>query len=256
MPDRSWASYVARYHADHPAITEAALDHARDAEVGTAHDWLAAGLPGHHGDVLDVACGSAPMHPRLRFDSYLGVDLSEAELDVARSRGRGPLAIADARHLPLPPASVDTVACALALMLVDPVEAGVAEFARVLRPGGRVALLLPAVWPVRLRDVRPVAVLAATLHGPGSMPQRLGPGRARRLLEGSGFVVESLQRRRFPFMLRTADDTRLAVAALYTPGRGGQRLDRAVRRLTAATGPRAQVGLPLLRVVARRRPAN
>jgi SAM-dependent methyltransferase len=256
MRDRSWASYVARYHADRPAITETALDHARDADAGTAHDWLAAGLPGRHGDVVDVACGSAPMHPRLRSDSYLGVDLSQAELDVARRRGRGPLAVADARCLPLPAAVADTVVCALGLMLVDPVEAAVAEFARVLRPGGRAALLLPATWPVQARDVRPVAVLATTLRGPGSMPQRLRPGRARRLLEGTGFVVESLQRKRFGFPLRTADDARLAVAALYTPGRDAGRLDRAARRLTDLTGPRAQVGLPLLRVVARRRPTG
>jgi SAM-dependent methyltransferase len=229
-PDRAWTTYVARYHEVRAGITETALDHARHPQLGTAHDWLVAGLPGGHGDVLDVACGSAPLRPRLDVNSYLGVDLSMAELDVARARGRGPVVRGDARALPLPTASVDTLVCSMGLMLVDPARAAVVEFTRVLRPGGRLGLLLPAVWPVRARDVPPVAVLALTLRGPGSMPQRFSPRRIDRLLGEAGLVVESVQRRRFGFPLRDAAAAGLAVDALYTPGRRQDRLERAADR--------------------------
>jgi hypothetical protein len=140
----------------------------------------------------------------------------------------------------------------MGLMLVDPARAAVAEFVRVLRPGGRLGLLLPAVWPVRAGDVPPVAVLAVMLRGPGSMPQRFGPGRIRGLLGGAGLDVESVQRRRFGFPLRDAADARLAVDALYTPGRRQDRLERAADRLGRLAGPDREIGLPLMRVVARR----
>lgn len=230
------------------------MDHARHPRIGTAHDWLVAGLPGRHGDVLDVACGSAPLRPRLDADSYLGIDTSIAELHVARARARGPVARGDARALPLPPATVDTLVCSMGLMLVDPARAAVAEFARVLRPGGRLGLLLPATWPVQAQDVPPIAVLAMTLRGPGSMPQRFTPRRIHRLLGEAGLAVESVQRRRFGFPLRDAADARLAVDALYTPGREQERLERAADRLGRLAGPGGEIGFPLMRVLARRNP--
>ena len=252
MPDGGWSAYVARYHAARPGITETAFDRASDPGVGSPHDWLVAGLPGPHGDVVDVACGSAPLRPRLDAGRYLGVDLSTPELDVARDRGRGPVVRGDARRLPVRDVCADTVVCSMGLMLVDPVRAAVSEFARVLRPGGRLGLLLPATWPVRVADVRPVAVLAVTLRGPGSMPQRFGPRTIRGLLADAGLEVESLQRKRFGFPLRRPADARLAVEALYTPGRATARLERAAGRLACLTGPGREIGLPLMRVVARR----
>lgn len=37
-----WADYLARYHREHPGITETALNDARHPVHGTAHQWLAA----------------------------------------------------------------------------------------------------------------------------------------------------------------------------------------------------------------------
>ncbi len=248
--DDRWAAYIAEYHAGNPGITETAFEHARDAALGTPHDWLAAVLPGRVGAVLDVACGSAPMFDRLEHDSYLGVDLSSAELDLARARGRGPVVMVDARRLPLPDASVDTVVCSMGLMLVQPVEDAVQEIARVLRPGGRFALLLPSLGPVALRDLRPIAALTAALRGPGAMPQRLGARRIRTVLAAAGLAVQAQQRHRFAFALRGPDDVRLAVSALYTPGRSARRLRRAEDRLSRYAGVDGEIGLPLLRVLA------
>jgi SAM-dependent methyltransferase len=252
MGDDAWAQYVSTYHAGHAGITETAFEHARDVVLGTPHDWLAAAVPGPAGDVLDVACGSAAMHGRLTFDSYLGVDLSGSELDLARSRGRGPLVVADARRLPISTSTVDTVVCSMGLMLVQPVKAAVDEMARVLRPTGRIALLLPARRPLGRRDIRPVLTLATALRGPGEMPQRLGPRRICGILESAGFIPELVQRHRFAFRLNGMADVRLAVSSLYTPGRSPERLQRAQDRLSTLVAPHAEIGLPLLRVVARR----
>lgn len=250
--DSSWADYVARYHAGNPGITEAAFEHARDPVLGTPHDWLATAIRGPAGAVLDVACGSAPMFDRLKFDSYLGLDLSAAELDLASSRGRGPVRLADARAVPLPDAGIDTVVCSMGLMLVQPMPDAVREIARVLRPGGRLALLLPALGPVSLRDLRPVLALTAALRGPGSMPQHLGGRRTCLLLAASGLAVQSLQRHRFAFPLRHPQDARLAVSALYTPGRSAAQLRRAQNRLSRYLAADGEIGLPLMRVVAER----
>lgn len=84
-----WEDYLARFHTQRPGITERALAHARDREVGTGYDWLVEPLPADLGHVLDVACGNAALQARMagRYASYLGVDVSEAEVGGA---GPGP----------------------------------------------------------------------------------------------------------------------------------------------------------------------
>jgi len=208
-----WDAYLATYHAQRPGVTEAAFEHARDPEVGSAYDWLAAALPRRAGRVLDVACGNAAVQPRLGdHDSYLGVDVSEAELHEARRRGRGPVHHGDARALPVLDASVDTVVSSMGLMLVRPFRAGVAEIARVLRAGGTLAALLPAVWPVHLRDLPALLTLTWSLRGPGSMPQQVARRHLGRELGEVGLDVVEFHRHRFAFPLWSADDARLAAA--------------------------------------------
>jgi SAM-dependent methyltransferase len=256
VPRIDWDAYLATYHAERPGITEAAFEHARNPEVGSAYDWLAAALPRRNGHVLDVACGNAAMQPRLGdHDSYLGVDFSGAELDDARRRGRGPVLRGDTRALPVPDGSMDTVVSSMGLMLVRPLGAVVAEIARVLSPGGTLAVLLPALWPVRVSDLPPLTVLTWSLRGPGSMPQQIGPRYLGRELGEVGLDMVEFHRRRFPFPLRSADDARLVLQALYTPGRTPRQLEAAQSRLSRLAGPRATLPVPLARVVARRTPA-
>jgi ubiquinone/menaquinone biosynthesis C-methylase UbiE len=70
--------------------------------------------------------------------------MSPVELAAARARlgGRARLVEGRAQALPFPDASFDRVTCHLALMLMDEVETAVAEARRVLRPGGRVAVVV------------------------------------------------------------------------------------------------------------------
>jgi SAM-dependent methyltransferase len=101
--------------------------------------------------VADIGCGTGRALPALRAavgpnGVVLGVDLTVEMLAEATSRGRGELAtllLADATTLPLAGGTLDAVfAAGLVSHLPDPV-AGLAELARVCRPGGRLALFHP-----------------------------------------------------------------------------------------------------------------
>lgn len=247
-----WAAYLRRYHEMRPGITEAAFEHARDPSVGTPYDWLVQALPHRPGHVLDIACGNAPLQPRLATaDSYVGVDLSAAELTRARTRGRGPVVRADARRLPLPDRSVDAVVSSMGLMLLTPLTDALHEVARVLKPGGVLAALVPAKSPISINDIRPLLTLAVSLRGTASMLQHLTRRRLSRELTRAGLVLIDAQRHRFRFPLHSRDDASLAVRALYTRSRQEGRLDVAINALTQLSGS-VELPLPLLRIVARR----
>ncbi len=248
----AWADYVHRFHADAPGITEQAFRHATHPEVGTPYEWLLDGVDAPLGRVLDVACGNAALLPWMTGQvTYLGVDTSEDEVARARRQRRGPVTLADARALPLADACVDTVVSSMGLMLVDPVEEALAEIRRVLVPGGTVALLVPSIWPVALRDAQLGLPLALALRGPGSMPQQLTIGRLRRLLHAARLNVADVARRRFPFPVYRPEHASLAVRSLYTPGRSRHALARAQSVLTRLAAPGRELPVPLLRFVAR-----
>lgn len=100
----------------------------------------ALGLP--NGSVVaDVACGTGDLCRELRKQHYraVGFDLSAGMLAAARTRA--PLVLADALALPLGDAAVDGLTCGFALRNVADLKALFLEMARVVRPGGRIALL-------------------------------------------------------------------------------------------------------------------
>ncbi|WP_407319225.1 methyltransferase domain-containing protein [Isoptericola halotolerans] len=256
MRDDDWPDYLSDYHDERPGITERALECAAQPPLGTPYDWLSAALPERLGRVLDVACGSAPLQPRLaaRAKSYLGVDVSPAELALARERGRGPVVLGDARELPVAGASVDTVVVSMGLMLVRPFDAALSEIARVLRPGGRAGFLLPTSGPLRPADVRPLLALAWRLHGPGSMPQRITERRFVRAASRCGLQTVRASRHRFTFPLATRADAAGAVRSLYTPGRTDAQRRAAERALARLARPGRALPLPLLRLIATKAP--
>jgi demethylmenaquinone methyltransferase/2-methoxy-6-polyprenyl-1,4-benzoquinol methylase len=94
--------------------------------------------------VLDLACGSGDLAAEARAAGarVIGLDFSAGMLRAARARQVGcALVRADALALPLPDASVDAVVSGFALRNFVDLAAALAESARVLRPGGRLALL-------------------------------------------------------------------------------------------------------------------
>ncbi|OLB76178.1 MAG: hypothetical protein AUI14_19545 [Actinobacteria bacterium 13_2_20CM_2_71_6] len=103
--------------------------------------------------MLDLACGNGPLWPRLPSRAYVGVDVSATELAAARDRGAGPLVRAWATALPLAGASVDVVLCSMALQVLTPLPAVLAETVRVLVPGGRLVATMPDRGPLRPADL-------------------------------------------------------------------------------------------------------
>ncbi|MEU0394034.1 methyltransferase domain-containing protein [Streptomyces sp. NPDC006208] len=101
--------------------------------------------------VLDAGCGTGRALPFLRSavgpdGTVLGIDLTPGMLDAARRAGRdtsGSLLLADVAALPLRGRCLDAVfAAGLIAHLPQPQE-NLRELARVVRPGGRLALFHP-----------------------------------------------------------------------------------------------------------------
>jgi demethylmenaquinone methyltransferase/2-methoxy-6-polyprenyl-1,4-benzoquinol methylase len=91
--------------------------------------------------VLDLACGTGDLCRVLAAHGLdpVGADFSLGMLHAARTDA--PLVRADALRLPFPDASFDGITCGFALRNFTALPPFFAECARVLRPGGRVALL-------------------------------------------------------------------------------------------------------------------
>lgn len=94
--------------------------------------------------VLDVACGTGDLVElaRARGARVAGLDFAAGMLAVAGRRGlRGRVVRGDALALPLADAATDAITCAFALRNFVAIPPFFAEAARVLRDGGRLAVL-------------------------------------------------------------------------------------------------------------------
>lgn len=104
--------------------------------------------------VLDMACGTGDLtalFARTQAGRVVGGDFTPAMLEVAREKQKADLAPsaagkvtyveADAMNLAFPDASFDVVSIAFGIRNVSDPARAVAEFARVLKPGGRLVIL-------------------------------------------------------------------------------------------------------------------
>jgi len=100
--------------------------------------------------VLDVACGTGDLCRELSRAGHdaVGIDLSFGML--AHARTTAPLVHGDGLHLPFTNGSFDGAVSGFALRNVVDLGALFDELARVVRPGGRVALLEVAEPPNRV----------------------------------------------------------------------------------------------------------
>lgn len=145
--------------------------------------------PGSH--VVDVAAGPGATARLLagEYDVTVdGVDLGESTVERARSAtaeaglsGRVRFHLGDAEGLPLPDGIADTVVCECAFCTFPDKATAAAEFARVLRPGGRVGITdvvvaeagLPAelttlaAWVACIADARSINRYIEILAGAG-----------------------------------------------------------------------------------------
>src|SRR6186997_327095 len=99
------------------------------------------------GRVLDLAAGTGDLCVELAHQGYrpVSVDLSYGML--AADRSGAPRVQADILRLPVPDASVDGATCGFALRNLVALGPFFDELARVVRPGGRIALLDVATPP-------------------------------------------------------------------------------------------------------------
>jgi SAM-dependent methyltransferase len=111
-----------------------------DVDEPVMHEILD-GLPA--GNALDAACGTGRYAEYLaaRGHQVMGVDSSPDMLDRARARvPQGEFLLGDLHRLPLPDDAVDVAVSGLALAHVPALGPVMAEFARVLRPGGHLVI--------------------------------------------------------------------------------------------------------------------
>ncbi|MER5971121.1 methyltransferase domain-containing protein [Streptomyces sp. NPDC002055] len=178
----------------------------RFGDDGPAYAAAVAELGLHEGDaVLDAGCGTGRALPALRnavgpTGTVLGADLTPQMLRAAVRAGRdryGLPAVADVARLPLRGDALDAVFAAGLISHLPDARAGLRELARVVRPGGRLALFHPLGR----------AALAAR-HGRTPSPDdpRAEP-RLRPLLAGAGWKLTAY----------TDEDARFLALAVRRP---------------------------------------
>jgi len=251
--DVNWRQYLADFHRDRAGIVEAVLSRSVSGDH-TPYRWLARAVGGRATTVLDLACGSGPMSRELASSdrTVVGLDVSAAELQLAAERGPGPWVRADGLRLPFRSGSVDAVTSSLGLVVITPLEAVMAEIARVLRPGGVLAAIAPALRPLSPTDLRILARINTRLR---AKPQFPGPvelaGFTKTLPEFGLRRVED-QRERFRFTVTSRADAELVMSALYLPQTRWSRVESAIELLQDRVERKGSVAvtIPMRRVVA------
>lgn len=209
--------------------------------------------------LLDVGCGTGELLARAAARGAAAAGADVAPGMVARARRAAPGAevrVADAGDLPWPDGAFDVVAAVNVLHLADDPGAAVAEAARVLAPGGRLAA---CGWAERDRCELD-AVEAALAADDGEEPGPEGPLRreepVRALLAGAGLVVEHVAVVEVPW---TAADAHALMRGLLLGEDAAGLADRGPVVVAAAERFRAHDGSYRLRnafrLVVARRPA-
>lgn len=152
---------------------------------------------------LDLACGTGAVAERAAEAgaTVTGVDLAPALIESARERAaeRGldiDYRVGDCERLELPDAGFDAVSSTLGIMFAPDHAAAASELARVVRPGGRIAL---AAWTPTSGIADLFKIMAPFQPAPPpSIPFAWGDETIVRELLGDAFELE-LERHFSPF---------------------------------------------------------
>ncbi|HKV85795.1 MAG TPA: class I SAM-dependent methyltransferase [Ktedonobacterales bacterium] len=164
-----------------------------------------AALPFHDGAVLDLGCAFGFTTRLLKRRGYdaTGVDSSEAYIERAiRADPSGTYLVGDAAHVPLPDGSFDGVLFLDVLEHLPDAQGAIREVARVLRPGGTLALSVPYRGPLAWLDSLNLYARFVKRTGHGRFPPEIAAtghhrhfsvNEARALL-GDDFSVRAVRR--------------------------------------------------------------
>ena len=116
-------------------------------------DRICATLKNPNPSILDVGCGTgANLKMLASYGKVEGVDISPQAVEFCRQRGLESVKLGAAEQLPYEDNSFELVTALDVLEHLDDDVAGLREMRRLLRPGGRVLLFVPAfmfLWGVQ-----------------------------------------------------------------------------------------------------------
>ncbi len=118
-------------------------------------DFIHQRYPNRHDlEILDAGCGTGVMLQELQFlGTATGVDISEEALQFCRKRGLENVRNADVLDLPFEARHFDFVTALDVVEHIDDDVRALREFWRVLKPGGRLFIFVPAHrWLWSLQD--------------------------------------------------------------------------------------------------------
>lgn len=248
-----WPAYLAKFHRERAGISEAVLSRALSVDH-TPYRWLARAVSPDAKLVVDLASGSGAMSRELAQPgrTVVGLDLSEHELKLAAERGPGPWVQADALKLPFRNDSVDVVTSSMGLVVVTPITDLMAEISRVLRPGGVLAAIAPALRPLGPRDIGVLTRISGRIRTSPQFPGPVELAGFKKTLQAYDLRRVEDQRERYRFVVRNRADAELMMTALYLPNTRWSRVERAIEyledRLTKYE--QVEITIPMRRVVA------
>ncbi len=118
-------------------------------------DWIERRYPGRHDlTILDAGCGTGLMLQEMRHLGHAeGVDIAKEALAFCRERGLDNVREASVLDLPFDAGSFDVVTALDVVEHLDDDAGALREWGRVLKPGGRVFIFVPAHrWLWSLQD--------------------------------------------------------------------------------------------------------
>lgn len=147
------------------------------AHVPSGYPRAVAYLAPHQGDrILDIGCGRGEIVNRCAEEGAyaVGLDYSQAAVEIAKQGGNSSVMRADATGLPFPADTFDKILFMEILEHLDDtdLERALHEMKRVLKPGGYIVGSTPNAWGVilvalaRLAGLAGIKVTTATRHDP------------------------------------------------------------------------------------------
>jgi len=135
-----------------------------------------------HANVLDVGCSGGPLIKQLvtmGFEEPIGIDISEEGVALAKRRGHPGVAVMSGARLGFADKTFDLVIASDVLEHIDRDGEALCEWHRVMRPGGRLIVFVPAFM-----------MLWSSHDEVNRHFRRYRAAQLRALLERAEFVVE------------------------------------------------------------------